>query len=220
MVSSQNFRIEDKNKSMNKSIFALKKTIANQDSQIGSQTNEINTLKNKYPITFSYDVSNIETLYYNKTANPEGENAPVKFEYYQGIGTGLEVTTEYMETKPDGNPSTTNAIGIELFINGNGLYGPSVSGFEKFTISAVDGDNMIVLFSGALELLGRPDGPPDEMTINDLDGILYSNLTEIDNIQGDFSIAINGDSRALTFNLSEDQMNALIAKNIAYFDKK
>ena len=217
MVSSQNFRIEDRNKSMKKSIFALKKTIANQDSQIGSQTNEINTLKNKYPITFSYDVSNIETLYYNTT---EGENAPVKFEYYQGIGTGLEVTTEYMETKPDGNPSTTNAFGIELFISGNGLYGPSVSGFEKFTISAVDGGNMIVLFSGTLELLGRPDGPPDQMTINKLDEILYSNLTEIDNIQGDFSIAINGDSRALTFNLSEDQMNALIAKNIAYFDKK
>ena len=218
MVSSQNFRIENRNKSMKKSIFALKKTIANQDSQIESQTNEINTLKNKYPITFSYDVNDKATIYYNKT---EEENSPVKFEYYQGIGRGgLEVTTDYMETKPDGNPSMTDASEIELFISGNGFYGPSVSGFETFTISAVDGDNMIVLFSGTLELLGRPDGPPDEMTINKLDEILYSNLTEIDNIQGDFSIAINENSRALTFNLSEDQMNALIAKNIAYFNKK
>ena len=219
MSSSQNFRIENRNKSVKKSILAIKKKNAEQDSELDNHNNEHNSLTQTYPITFSYDVSNIETLYFNKNVNPEGGNTAVSFEFYQGIGTGLEVTTEYMETKPDGNPSTTNAFGIELFIRGNGVLGSSAVGFEKFTISANEGDDMIVLCSGDLETIGRMDGPPDDITIGDLDGILYSNLTQIDNIKGDFSMAINGDTRTITFNLSENQMNALIAKNIAYFDK-
>jgi len=210
MPSSPNFRIENRNKSVKKSILAIKKKNAEQDSLD-------NSLTQTYPITFSYDKNSIETLYFNKNANPEGENAWESFEFYQAISS-LEVTTEYMKVKPNGNPSTTTAVDITLYIRGKGVLGSAAVAFEKFTISAPVDNDMIVLCSGDIETIHRMDGAIT--TIEELDGIIYQDLTQIDNIQGDFSIAINGDSRALTFNLSEDQMNALIAKNIAYFDKK
>ena len=225
---SQDFRIDSKNQSINKSIKALNTTIASQTSQIDSQNTELNNITKKYPITFTYNVNDIVTLYYKQNANPTGEDGLVNFDFYQAI-ENLQVTTDYMndEDKPDDSSTTTAAYGLDLFIRGNGLLGPSVIGFESYTISARDNDDMVVLCNGQLESIGSISALSShitgfsDITINDIDEILHANLTEIDNIQGDFKMEIDQqNNRTITFYLTDAQMDKLIGKNIAYFDKK